>query len=633
MSILIWDDCDPPELDKKYNHTVVLWCGYITKDFPNAVSMPQWVEDHADSIRQRYLSWIYEIGQTQIHGRSVIQHLELRPGFSSWWMSLLAEKCNFAKSPHIDDAIKLIAFVDWMDSQDFEHVVLLSSRDKLAQCLGQWCDQKGIEFEWQRNSPKNIVVPSLSRRVYNKLPHFLQAAIWLTRQIFYRWRLRRVGVPQWYETQGKITFVSYLFNLVPDKAEQGIFESRYWGTLPETLCKQGIKTNWLHIYFEHEFLPSAKHAAQQICDFNRMAGSLQNHVTLDSFLSLKLIGKTLLDWFYLLRQGATTPLHNYIPELNGINLWPLFRDDWKSSTFGKTSIANTLHLNLFEKAFGLLPKQFLGIYLQENMDWEYASIYSWRHQLHGQLIGCPHSTVRFWDLRYFFDTQIYDAAGQNSMPMPDLVAVNGPAARQIYLNGGYPEDRLIEVEALRYLYLNRKPEGDRKITSQTTPTIGKLVTSPLKLLVLGGYTEVNNQLQMQLLSEIAPDLPVETIITIKPHPANPIQPQDYPSLTFAVTASPLGELLKDADIAYSGPITSAAVDAYCYGLPVISVLDPTVLNMSPLRGCKGVTFISTPSELVNAIKSAATHIPRNDQSKQFFHLDEDLPRWRSVTGG
>ena len=41
------------------------------------------------------------------------------------------------------------------------------------------------------------------------------------------------------------------------------------------------------------------------------------------------------------------------------------------------------------------------------------------------------------------------------MPIPDRVAVNGPVAREAYLEGGYPEADLVEVEALRYLHIDK----------------------------------------------------------------------------------------------------------------------------------------------------------------------------------
>lgn len=73
-------------------------------------------------------------------------------------------------------------------------------------------------------------------------------------------------------------------------------------------------------------------------------------------------------------------------------------------------------------------------------------------------------------------------------------------------------------------------------------------------------------------------------------------------LQFKVFQEPIVNLLQDADIVYTSNITSAAVDAYCFGIPVISVLDGSSLNMSPLLGMDHVTFVSTPQELSGALQ-------------------------------
>ena len=76
-------------------------------------------------------------------------------------------------------------------------------------------------------------------------------------------------------------------------------------------------------------------------------------------------------------------------------------------------------------------------------------------------------------------------------------------------------------------------------------------------------------------------------------------------------------------------MTSAAVDAYLAGLPVVVMLDETELNFSPLRGQPGVRFVGTPEELADALQAGhgATAYP---DRKDFFFLDPALPRWRRL---
>ena len=58
-------------------------------------------------------------------------------------------------------------------------------------------------------------------------------------------------------------------------------------------------------------------------------------------------------------------------------------------------------------------------------------------------------------MRYFFDKRSYNASVSDcSLPLPDYIGVNGIRAKEMYILSGYPEDKILEVEALRYQYLN-----------------------------------------------------------------------------------------------------------------------------------------------------------------------------------
>ena len=95
---------------------------------------------------------------------------------------------------------------------------------------------------------------------------------------------------------------------------------------------------------------------------------------------------------------------------------------------------NLLNLNLFQQALSCLPSQEKGFYLQENQGWEYSLISAWRSSNHGKnLFGIPHSTIRYWDLRYFFDKRSYNAGVSDcSLPLPDYIGVNGIRAKEMY---------------------------------------------------------------------------------------------------------------------------------------------------------------------------------------------------------
>jgi surface carbohydrate biosynthesis protein (TIGR04326 family) len=238
-SLLIWDaEGAPPDGE----WTPVLWREFVSSEQPDAVSIPAIIETTADLLRKRYLAWVYELGETIIQGRRLVEHLQLRPGFSFWWMTLFAEKCNFSKSKQIDDAIRLMAFDEWATNQSISHVVLSTGNQPLAECIRLWCVNLGVVFKWQRVARPQVRL-SWVKRVYQVAPNALQALAWLVWYLIDRWPLRSVGLKEWQLTDGRITFFSYLFHLDPDAAKQGYYESRYWANLPDTLQREGHKTN------------------------------------------------------------------------------------------------------------------------------------------------------------------------------------------------------------------------------------------------------------------------------------------------------------------------------------------------------------------------------------------------------
>jgi len=616
--VLIWDaDGAPPVGDG----LVVLWRAFAGSADAGVVSIPALIEANAESLRARYLTWVYEFGETPIRGKRLLDHLEIRPGFSYWWMTLFAEKCNYSKSPQIDDVIRLLAFEQWVDERRPSQITLITANAALAECMGSLCSNSGISFLWQPGPAAKDAL-SWAKRLYRTLPSLLQSFAWLLAYALRRWPLRGVGLAEWRQATGEITFFSYLFNLVPEAAKCGRFESRYWGHLPDELRKDGIKTNWLHLYVESDALPSAAKAAEAIGQFNAAGQGEQIHVTLDCFLSLKLVFNTAREGLRVWRLGQALMPSRVASEATRIDLWPLYRAEWAQSFSGPAAMSNVLNLNLLEFAAGCLPLQQAGVYLQESQAWEFALVHAWKAAGHRRLISFPHSTVRYWDLRYFFSPRNYRDGERNGLPRPEQIAVNGVAVRDALVAGGYPVRDLVMVESLRYFHLLETRGADHRA--------GHQAGVPLRVLAMGDIVERNTEKQMRLLEGAARFLPADTVYTVKPHPACAVVTDDYPGIRITVSMLPIAELLAGCDVAYSSSVTSAAVDAYCAGVPVVSMLDPATLNLSPLRGCEGAVFASTPKELAEALAACASQPTTSGKTQTFFTLDAGLPRWRKL---
>lgn len=619
MDITIWDrEGHPPDNSTK----IVLWKDF-SDESSHIVSIPSFIEEHAIDIREIYLKWIDDLGKSIFNGKPLIEHLKLRDDFSFWWMTPIFEKCNFSKSPHITDAIKIIAFSKWAELYKINKVYYFGSNKNLANCFELWCSKKNIEFKWNKfYTSRNII--SLYYLIYQCLPKSVQALIWFFYRIYQIWPLRNIGVNGWSSSIGNITFISYLFNQNLNSENKGNFNSPYWGNLPNTLLLNEHKTNWLHLYVKDD-KHSCSHAATILENYNNSNAGMQNHVALESFISFSVISKVLFDWIHLIILNSK--LEKNIIQFNKSEtefyFWPLFSQEWKKSIIGQVSIANIFNYHLFYTALRYLPQQRLGIYLQENQGWEFGFTQIWRNFKHGKLIGFPHTTVKFWDLRYFFYPEILQTDNQDfKLPLPDFVAANGSATRNTLLEGGYTDSKLIDVESLRYLYLD-------SFNSRKNSNLINL-NHPIKLLVLCDYFPNNLIKQMMILKETSDFFSNKLFIIIKPHPANQALPIICNQFPYIKSINSIDYLLTECDIAYSGPTTSAAIDAYLSNIPIISVLDPNILNLSPLRGMKDVNFIRNSNELIASISNYICKSQLLLTKNSYFIIDKNLPRWRKI---
>ena len=603
--------CEPEMQLPVEDFDILNWSSYFSIEKDNIFSLPQLVDKEKKHLRSKYLELIYDWGEIRIDGKRLVDCLEIRPNFSYWWMTLLSEKCNALKSPQINNAIKLLAFKDWLSDRNYKEILFISSNATLAEAVSLLSDNLGIDFKWKKvkNSSNN---EKFLKFLYHKLPYILQALLWFAYRLITRWQLKGVGVWEWKNSNASMTFVSYLFNLSSKSIEKGNFESRHWAVLPDLLHKHEIASNWLHLYNKDRMLPSASSARNLIKKFNISNKSGQVHTTLDSFLSYKAIVGVLSDWYELLKINHKISKHI---AKHASYLWPLIRKDYKTSISGAVAIENLLNLKLFESAMLELPKQKNGFYPQENQGWEFGFIYAWKSINHSKnLVGIPHSTIRYWDLRYYFDKRNYNGEVSCGLPLPDYVGVNGSKAKEMYILGGYPEVNLVEVEALRYIYINNIADINEINNNY--------------VLVLGGK---NIKQQMRLLASSADLLNESLRFIVKADAWNPIELNDFQKLNIEMTTDSMSELLVRCNAVYADNITSASVDAYCLGKQVVSMLDPSMLNLSPLIDTEGVIFVSSPKELAEALNGNS--MPEHTK-KEYFYLDPNLKKWEElITGG
>jgi surface carbohydrate biosynthesis protein (TIGR04326 family) len=616
-NLIIWDGKGPPPEGK----TVLLWNGY--KDTYNHHSLLKYIDTNSDRLRAEYLSFIYGFSQFEVSGKRIVEHLEIEKGFSLWWMSLLAEKSP-VKSNTVQTTLRLMAIRDLIKVLNPTKIELYSSNPNIAKSINKLCDLHKSPFIFNRQKFSRGSWSIMS--IFKRLPHVVQGILVMINHIVKRWSLRCIQRPAWFSGNSSIFIFSYFFNLDKQKSVLGEFYSRQWESFPEFLSKHNIKINWIHHYLSTPNEPNTSIARRWISSFNK--NKTDNvHFFLDSFLSVKVIIKSLNQWFKLVVK--TIPLEKEMVRLLNNHqhewLWPIIHKDWKSSVYGVAAMQNILWVNLFEKAMDTIPKQKLGLYLCENLNWERAFIHFWKKHGHGHLIAVPHSTIRYWDLRYFDDRRVWDSKDVLSQPIPDQIAVNGPLSWNTFKKANQPIDRMVKVEALRYLHLDKQKKY--KLLKNKTSANEK---KKIKLLLLGDIVYETTDAMLKLL-EFSHDLLKEKYdLTFKPHPAKPINIQDYPNLILNISNVDLDKLFPKFHGVICSIYTSTSVEAVSIGMPVITILDNNELNYSALYDVHSTSFVSTKSELKEVLVrqyNERSNIINNDIN---FWTNARLPRWERL---
>lgn len=616
--------CEKTPLVRDEQTTYLLWNSYTESITEGIISIPRMVEAEALTFRKLYLELVYELGEKKTNGQTITDLLEIRDGFSFWWMTLIAEKCNFSKSPKINDAIKFFAYNAWAKKNDISEIIVTINKSDIVKCFKIWCLRKKVKFYLTKSLDENF--NSIKQAGLHKLlPYKIQAFAWLLIYLVRRWKLAGVGIKEWNNSNAKLSFFSYLINLTPGKLSKGEFGSRIWTTLPDKLESRGVKTNWLHMYAKSSQVPNISTAKKIITSFNKNNNGLQCHVMLESFLSFRIVRNMLADWFKIVRRSREMEAVLKTVECDGVNVWPLIQGDWRQSVAGKTAMSNVWHLNLFEQALKSIGKQERSFYLQENMDWEFAYLWGWKKFGHNTVVGFSHSTVRFWDLRYFFDVRSFNRNKRNPLPIPDKTAINGNVMRNTMLKAGYTADMLVNVEALRYNYLADvfdKVEKDH---------FKKKANGHLQFLILGDSQPQDTNLLMDILKSAFYNFRVPIKFIVKSHPLCPINEDVKNDIQLNFSDEPLEKLLPLADLVYTGSMTSAAVEAYLFGVPVISLLNSEILNLSPLRSVDNVYFISSKDELICAVEEITqTRHQVRERPTNFFYIDKGLHLWQKL---
>lgn len=583
----------------------------------NVLSLPEYVEKNADRLRKRYLDFIDELGKSSVNGYRLNDEFIVYRGHSLWFMSTLVEK-NLVKSPAISDCIKLFALEEVLLQKKVKELHLYASNSQLIKTIKILCNKLAIKIVVKRYRAKKSVKYILKTWI----PTFLQGLFYLIKEYRLYSPLFKQKKPIWHEGEQQIFIFSHLINFELPKNKQGSIYSRFWETLPLFLNKKHIKINFLNHYYSSKSIPSINEAKVLLDEINSSVSFHgEIHHCVPFFLDNKRIIRVLLFYFFvhLKRHKSISIKKKFGSTFSKVNFWYLLKNDWNDSMLGSVLMHNLLFIESIENYLKQLPKQRLGLYLQENNGWERAFIKAWRKYQQAELIGVAHTVIRYWDLRYY-DLRSSHPSENNQLELlvPDYIAVNGPVAKYMLLETGYPESAIIQVEALRYL------QNPASCIKETPASVG----SQINVLVCGDIDQASTA---EMLTTLASFINQNTVyasrmnFTYKSHPVSDLSLDSFALRFIQSTNQKISDIIHQHQVAIVTDSTTVGVEAYLAGLDVIVFSYPKRLNFSPLRNVKGVFFATNVKQLTGCLNSIL--LQKKSQRDIFFWNDPLLPKW------
>ena len=218
-------------------------------------------------------------------------------------------------------------------------------------------------------------------------------------------------------------------------------------------------------------------------------------------------------------------------------------------------------------------------------------------------------------MRHFHHSAKLINYDRNLTTLPDYFLLNGSYAKELYLESGIPEKRVLDSEALRY----REIINNQRIEEESNKEEA--------ILLILDYSEAFSINMMKFVELYEKEYQRDLHYIVKPHVNSPIELRDFEIKNAVISNDKIETLLHNSSKCICSNMTSAQIDALIMQSNVIVILDGKELNLSPLKGLEAASFVSTLKELDEAIINSSEVLKEGVASDFFFH-DRKLSRWK-----
>jgi surface carbohydrate biosynthesis protein (TIGR04326 family) len=578
------------------NSVIIFWNNSTIIEDDFQISISKFIEENHSLVKSEYLKWINDLSQMS----NLNSCFSTDSNYSLWLSSILLSKQVMSRS-YNSEILKLIAFNLYVKKNNIRRIRIESHNYNLNLILYKYCLENQIEI----CNSENLKFQEKSTLSFFK--SLLYAFSWILRFYVKTFNIKRLSGVFFSNHSAKITIFTYFDNSSISSSN----ENKYWIGLNKYLKTNNISSNWIHLSSINDNSVKSKGVNEKFKNDYNNSNKNEKHLLLNEFMSIQIFFKSLEIWIKLVLQFIKHKKNIFIPKIGGFNVELLLKNDIQNSLIGQYSISNITYLNLIKKVLKTLPKQELCLYPYENQSWEYSLLFNWKKLFGSKIIGNAHSSVRYWDLRYFND-QDYFVKNFN-YSFPDLIAVNSSIAKKHLIISGTPANKIIEVEALRYNYI------------LDLDTLAKYKNNK-EILILGDYSISITEELLEMVYHTFKDVD-DIKFSLKFHPLCILDLSKYEQMNFKIINNPISEIINNYDVCLSSETTTAAIEFWEKDKKVITYVNG--INFSPLRGCQNVSFVYNKTELYKSVLSNLKP-SKSTSFNNYFILNKEIPIWRGI---
>lgn len=534
------------------------------------------INTSAENLRGEYMRFIADFPErVQSKGRNLKEIFAVDRYVSLWWFSLISEKNTF-KSDSFNRFAQLDSIVHVIKREKIDKIIFGCGSEKLKNALYEYSCKSHIKLKVLPTKP----IRKLKMRIRQSqnllyLKHNIILICFVIREYVKTQAIKRqiASLKRTIPQNGKsLLFFTPYPNIDKSLAESAIFKDRSYIHLQSALENSNRDIIWIAMYANYSAF-TFKESLEYVKRFIKNGYTI---FPLEEFNSLSKQIKALLvilksGFKFLKLERSIYRAHNF----RNYNIYPLFKDDWYSSFTGKKGYWGVMNYYLFKRILKKLKTEKC-LYLCEMQEWEKALI-SARNSLRIEtsLYGYQSGTISKMLLNLFNHPSEVSNGGSYAMPQPDKIACNGKLPYIYMRESGWPEERVLVVEAIKYNHL--KKYINQKWNKKKDTVLLALSISP----------EESSSI-LNLAYEAFKDRK-DIEVWLRPHPALRLKNVfelsgiSLKNCPFKIKNGKLEDILSKTKVVVAGE-SGVSIEAIAYGCSVVIVEVPEWINMSPLKG-------------------------------------------------